>query len=398
MKTLTLDLSAARAELSSEEISSAEARLRKIDIPDFAVWEPDFAAMDELAARFSRKKHFIIEGNGGSISTIRGLLTCFDVPGRNVYLLDTDDPDYVRSLRERCPIEDTLLIITSKSGESIDAIAAMLALQDYEIVFITGPSGALREVSRTRSIPCIDHPDLSGRFSGLTECALFPALVLGMDARGVLAGAREAYEKCAPQKPYRDNPALQLALGLDKLEKGGYTEIFLSVYSIALCGFFELITQLIHESVCKDGKGQTIYGGEAPENQHHTLQRFNSGRQNSVGVFITVHRDGKQEPLEAPEDIRSIRCRNLTLGQFEKFSLAECLKTEFEGTWQDSVEKGLPAAHIELDGITPRSVGTFIAFWQYVTLYSALLRDVDPFNQPGVERSKEYIFRLVGEK
>jgi glucose-6-phosphate isomerase len=193
----------------------------------------------------------------------------------------------------------------------------------------------------------------------------------------------------------KNNPALQIALALDKLEKVGYIEMFLSIYSKKLSGFFELIKQLFHESVCKNELGQTIYGGEAPENQHHTLQRLISGRKNSLGFFITVKNNDYKENLKVEDDLKNIKCRNITLGDLNNISLDKIIKTEFQGTWQDVIDNNIPAIHLELEEISPRAIGQFMAFFQYTAFYSALLRGVNPCDQPGVEKSKENIFGIV---
>ena len=397
-KTFSLDSAPECTDLGADQLGALAARLQSLEIPAFASYAPDLAALAAASQRYRGKKHVIVEGNGGSMSTLRAFVSCFgDRMEQDIHLLDTSDPDAVARIQARCPAADSVLIVVSKSGESIDAIAAVLALREYETVFVTGESGALYELARTQGIPELRHPDISGRYSGLTECALLPAAVLGLDTAELVAGAQDMYRECAPQAPFASNPALQLAASLDKLEKEGYTTLFLSMYSRKLAGFFELITQLFHEGVCKEGLGQTIYGGEAPENQHHTLQRFNSGRQDSVGIFLTAD-SGAEVRLAAPENIRAIRCRNLTLGQLDGVSLGEVLHTEFQGTWQDTVEKGIPAFHLHVGEINPRTVGRLIAFWQYAAFYSSVLREVNPFNQPGVERSKQYIFELLEKR
>ncbi|MDD3005985.1 MAG: hypothetical protein PHX30_00150 [Candidatus Pacebacteria bacterium] len=393
-----LDLDFSRAKLTEEEIKVCEEKIVKLETPSFATYSPDFSSLKELSEKYPDKKNIIIEGNGGSISTIRAFASCLDTQGKNVFLLDTDDPDYLSEIKRKCEATDTLLIVTSKSGESINAIADYLALRDYDTVFVTGEKGALYEIARSENVPVLNHPEISGRFSGITECALFPAAMLGMDATEIARGAQIMYARCAPDSPFANNPALRLAMHLDKLEKMSYDEVFLSIYSKKLTGYFELITQLFHESVCKGGKGQTIYGGEAPENQHHTLQRFNSGKRNSVGFFMTIKDFDDNISLTVPEELKSIKCRNIELGQLEKMSLSDIIHTEFEGTWKDTIEENIPAIHLELQRLTPSSAGMLTAFFQYAAFYSSILRDVAPFNQPGVEKSKEYIFQLIKEK
>lgn len=396
MKELSLELNFSKISLSEIEIKNIEEKIQNIQEPFFTKYSPDLKKIAEIRERFQHKKNFIIEGNGGSISSFRAFYECLgkDID-KNVFLLDTDDPNFVEWVKNKCAPEDTLLVVISKSGNSIQAITSYIALQEYETVFITGESGVLYEIAKKRNIEVIKHPEISGRFSGITESSLVVAGILGMDIEQIVAGAKEAYKECSPQTLLKNNPGLQLAAHLDSLEKIGYNEVFLSIYSKQLMGFFELIIQLFHESVCKDGKGQTFYGGEAPENQHHTLQRFNSGSKNSVGLFITLKNFSEETVCKVEDDIKDITVQNVKLEKFNNLNLKNIIDTEFKGTWQDTVENDIPSIRLEIEKITPFHIGMITAFMQYCAFYSALLRGVDPCTQPGVEKSKKYMFQLI---
>ena len=420
MSTLNLNLNHSTIDSSSPEFKEKIEKIKNTPVPNFAKYSPDLEEIRKLKEKHKDRKNIIVEGNGGSISNFRGIFQALgDKENKNVFILDTEDPDYIKYLKNKCPKEDTLVILTSKSGTRIQVLANYFAFQDYLILTITQDNdGALNQIRKAKNLAVSFHPEISGRYSGLTECAITPAEIVGIDTKDIIKGGKEMYKICEPQSEPKNNPALQLALTFDKLEKVGYIEIFLSVYSKKLSGFFELIKQLFHESVCKNELGQTIYGGEAPENQHHTLQRLISGRKNSVGLFITVKNFSKidrenelklkatlanvafnfnsfSSVLKIPNDLKNIKCRNITLGNLNNISLDKIIKAEFQGTWQDVIDNNIPAIHLELDEISPYSIGQFMAFFQYTAFYSALLRGVNPCDQPGVEKSKENIFGIV---
>lgn len=396
MKELFLDLDFSKVVLDTEEIAKIQNSIKNIKIPKFADYTPDLEIINLLREKYQHKKNFIIEGNGGSISTFRAFYECLGREiDKNVFLLDTDDPDFVTWVKSKCVPEDTLLIVISKSGNSIQAITSYMNMAEYEAIFITMESGALYEIGKKRNITIVKHPDISGRFSGITESSLVAAGILGMNVEEIIRGAKIMNENCSPSKPLESNPALQLAAHLDSLEKVGYNEVFLSIYSKQLMGFFELIIQLFHESVCKDGKGQTFYGGEAPENQHHTLQRFNSGSKNSVGFFIKLNEFENKPVLKVGEDIKTITVKDKKLERFDNLTLKDIIDTEFKGTWQDTIENEIPSIKLEIEKISPFHLGMLTAFMQYCAFYSALLRGVNPCTQPGVEKSKEYMFKII---
>lgn len=398
----SLNLEFSQAGLTEEDIKSSQQKIDDLEIPFFAKYSPNFDEIRKVAGKYTAKKNIIIEGNGGSISTIRAFASCFGPEtDKNVFILDTDDPDYLAELKNKCKVEDTLFIVINRSGNSIQTISGYLLMREYETLFITTSGSTLFQIGEAMKIDTYatsteDQP--VSRYSGISEFHLIPSAIIGAAVEEIVQGAQKMYEQCSPQCPFSSNPALQLAVTLDKLEKLGYTEIFLSIYSKRLWGFYELIIQLYHESVCKNGKGQTIYGSDAPENQHHTLQRFNSGRKNSIGLFITLDNYQNDFEIKVPAEIRDIECRNINVSDFEKLSATDVIHTEFQGTWKDTVEERIPAINLGLKELSPSTAGAMVAFFQYVTYYSSILRDVNPFDQPGVEKSKEYIFQLVEQK
>ena len=423
MSTLNLNLDYSTIDLSSPEFNKQIEKIKQTPVPNFAKYTPDSKEIKKLKEKYKSKKYIIVEGNGGSISNFRGICRTLGTElDKNVFILDTEDPAYIYELKKKCSPQNTLVILTSKSGTRIQVLANYFAFQDYPILAITEDNdGALNQIRKIKNLAVSFHPEISGRYSGLTECALTPAEIVGIDTEKIIKGGKEMYahringfKSKTLNQHKNNNPALQLALTLDKLEKLGYIEIFLSIYSKRLSGFFELIKQLFHESVCKNKLGQTIYGGEAPENQHHTLQRFISGRKNSLGLFITVREENELElkatfanvafnsnsfssTFKIPTNLKNIKCRNIVLGDLNNISLDKIIKSEFQGTWQDVVDNNIPAIHLELDEISPYAIGQFMAFFQYTAFYSALLRGVNPCDQPGVEKSKENIFEIVEE-
>ena len=398
---LNLNLDHSTINLSSSEFEKKIEKIRSTPTPNFAKYTPNLEEIKKLRKKYKNKRNIIVEGNGGAISNFRGIYsTLGEIGDKNVYLLDTEDPDYINELKNKCAKEDTLVILTSKSGTRIQVLANYFAFQDYPILVITEDNdGTLNQIRKTKDLQVSFYPktEITDRYTGLTESALTSAEIVGIDTEKMVEGGKDMYLACGLRSELKNNPALQLALTLDKLEKIGYTDLFLSIYSKKLFGFYSLIVQLYHESVCKKELGQTIYGGEAPENQHHTLQRFISGRKNSLGLFITIKNSTHNLKFDIEKNLENIKCRNITLESLNDLSLQDIIKAEKQGTWQDVIDNNIPAIHLELQEISPYTIGQFMAFFQYATFYSALLRNVNPCDQPGVEKSKENIFEIIKE-
>lgn len=395
-----LDISGLRI----KEYTSLKKKLDNIQQkkkPIFAKYKENIEQLKKTVKRYSKFRNLIVIGNGGSNTSFKAFHQAI-VPlksKKKAFILTTMEPDLLDELKDLFPKRKTLVMPISKSGTTIGVIESLLAFKDYTLLPVTDPNtGALSVIAKKEGFEIIRHPTVGGRFSGLTASAFAPALFFGIDVDDIDKGARTMYKKCSPTVKIDKNPALQLAASLYLLEKKGYTEIFCPIYSSKLTGFQNLIVQLMHETVNKKGKGQTVYCAEAPESQHHTNQRFFGGRKNVIGVFVTVeNQEDNEKTVNVPDSIRKIKVRDGLLNDIDQVTYAKSLEFEFKGTYQDAIKKKIPCAKVSIDKTSPFCIGEFIAFWHYVATYSAWLRGVDPFDQPQVESSKDISFRLRKE-
>jgi len=72
--------------------------------------------------------------------------------------------------------------------------------------------------------------------------------------------------------------------------------------------------------------------------------------------------------------------------------LKDSLKAEYQGV-KDAMDDGeMPNITLNITSVSHENMGKLVGLLQYVAVYSAWLRDVDPFNQPDVEKSKDIGF------
>jgi glucose-6-phosphate isomerase len=385
------------------EISQDLMRVSREIVPDFARWTPDLAEVEMQAAPYRRFRNVILIGSGGARTSFNAFYRALGSPaGPRFEFLTTVDPDRICELKSRHSPSDTLVLAVSKSGTNTTVLEALFAFGSYTTVVVTSDNGnVLQQVAKLYGWDCVyyppetDFPFLDDRCTGLTASGLFPAAIAGIDVAGLFRGGKAMYDLCAPSVPAEENPALRLAAGLWLLDKQGFTEVFTAVYSSRLSGFLPLLTQLIHETSCKEGKGQTLFGDEGPECQHHTNQRFFGGRKNVLGMFLTAGCDERaSELVVVPEELQSLPLRTGVLGDLAGVPYSKSLHYEYEGTVQDALKSGIPVVDVRLDRVSPQSVGELLALAQYLAFYSATLREVVAFGQPQVEKSKEISFEL----
>lgn len=379
-------------------IKSKLDRIKKMEVPAFEKHKEDILRLAGILKRYRKYDNLIVIGNGGSNTSFRAFHQAL-VPmdsKKKAFILTTMEPDLISELKQVFPKRKTLVMPISKSGTTIGVIESLLAFDGYRMLPVTSPgTGALSVIAEKAGFEMVPHAPVGGRYSGLTASAFAPALFFGIEVEMIDNGARTMYKYCNPQVHIDKNPALQLAASLYLLDKKGYDEIFCPIYSSKLSGFQNLIVQLMHETVGKKKKGQTIFCADAPDSQHHTNQRFFGGKRNVLGIFLTVeNQQDNDTKVKVPPSIRQIKARDGTIGDVNGVPYAKALEYEFRGTYEDAIDKNIPVAHISLDKVSAFSVGELMAFWHYVAVYSAWLRDLNPFDQPQVESSKDISFRL----
>ena len=363
----------------------------KIDLKSFEQapdnWSEVFDYREDLNAlkpqleEFARFNKIIVIGNGGSITSFDSYTAALrpQKPSATVW---TMEPDYINKIKSSFAKDDTLVIAISKSGNTLGLLEALFAFEGYDVLVVTNPeSGTLSQVAKTKGYRIIPHPPIGGRFSGGTSSAFVPSFLTGLNVEKIQQGLSDGYNL--------KNEAYSLAKYYFDLENQGYNEVYLPIYSESLKGFQNMIIQLMHESVCKSGKGQTFYAALSPEAQHHTNQRFLGGRINVIGTFFVVNQPNENIKLSLSEETKNLEYKGKTLEVINDLELQTGLKAEYLGTKKDADEKNIPNVTIEIDKINEQSVGELLAFWHLVAFYSAILRDVDPFDQPAVERSKD---------
>lgn len=358
------------------------------EIPEFVTYKPDFELMQQISKEYQQYPNILIIGHGGSITSIYGFYNALKYQAtKQMYFLSTVDPDYIHELKQKLNPKDTLVISVSKSGETVTQIEMMMPFINYPMLIITGKSSSLRALGEKIGAKIILHPTIGGRYTGLTEVALLPAALAGLDVKGLYAGAEKFYEVFE-----KENLAWKAASVLYQLEQKGFVDVFMPFYAHNLFPMSNVIVQLCHESFGKGGVGQTYFAHEAPESQHHTNQRFFGGRKNICGFFVSA--DGFNYPAinEFPTQLHSIQLKGHALFDINKIPLEKSLEFELQATMEDARINSIPLAHLEVANFSPVEIGGLVAFWQLYAVYSSVLRNVDPFDQPQVENSKKISF------
>ncbi len=179
--------------------------------------------------------------------------------------LDSDSPVRVREMLTMCDPRRTLVIISSKSGGTIEPRMLLAAVREAfeqelgdhvarHLVAITDPGSDLERQAREEGWRAVflGEPSVGGRFSALSVFGLVPAALAGIDLDEFMAHARAAEAACSEDAI--DNPAINLAAFLyDNYLKGRNKFSFLTPRRGRVLGLW--IEQLVAESLGKEGQG-----------------------------------------------------------------------------------------------------------------------------------------------
>ena len=376
------------------DVKTVKCPKLKVEVPPFHKHRVNFKGIEKLARKYARFKNYIILANGGSRTSSYAFYHLGSK--KNFEFIPTMEPEVLLNAARKYKKEDTLVMPISKSGTNVCPLEGMFFFmkKGYKILPITSKGSVLDRIAKQMKYDVAYHPDIGGRYSGRTICGLLPAKLMGLNIRKINQGAISIYKRCSPGIPQNKNPALRISAFLYDLEKKGYEDVFLAVYSKSFSGFIPLIVQLMHESFGKQGKGMSFFGDLGPEMQHHTNQRFYGGRKNIVGMFISV-KEHKSLKISVPKSLRDIKIRNGILGDLNSLDLANALSFELKANLMETESLSIPEIHIRMDRADEYTFGELMGMMQYIAVYSSVLRGVNPYDQPQVEHSKAVSFDMI---
>ncbi|NMC36351.1 glucose-6-phosphate isomerase, partial [Candidatus Beckwithbacteria bacterium] len=312
------------------------------------------------------------------------------------------DPQQYHQLLRYIDPKKCVVNVISKSGSTTETAAAYAFFKTYfseklgqdwtkHFVFTTDQKeGILRAEADKLGIITLPVPDdVGGRFSVLSAVGLFPALAMGINVTELLTGAKQLVDNLS--KDPNQNPAWQIALSqyLFQKEKGINT-VVLMPYIWRMELFANWFRQLWAESLGKEGRGVLPIKAVGPADQHSQVQFYNQGKWLNTFLFITAknyQHDSEISISDTPE-----------LAYLDKTKLSTIIKAECEATRYSLANNDRPSACIEIEQLDTKHLGALILFFELSVVYFGALLEINPFDQPGVEFGKQYMYGLLGRK
>jgi glucose-6-phosphate isomerase len=273
-----------------------------------------------------------------------------------LHIVDSTDPAQVKAARDKVKLKETLVIVASKSGSTLEPNILKQYFFDemkYAVgeeagsyfVAVTDPGSKMEQVAKADGFRYIFYgdPQIGGRYSALSNFGVVAATAAGLKIGKLLDEAGKAVES-AKRAPM-DNPAVELGLILGTAANAGRDKItiFTSPEIYDLGAWME---QLIAESTGKLGKGITPVDREAIA----APEIYGNDR-----IFAYIRLKGT---ADASQDA--------------KVAALEAA--------------GHPVIHVEIEDLY-EIFGQFFA-WEVATAVAGSVMGINPFNQPDVESAK----------
>ena len=203
-------------------------------------------------------------------------------------------------------------------------------------------------------------------------------------------GARFAQEKYSDEN-VKYNDCYKYAVLRNMLYEKEKNIELLVTYEPKLHYFLEWWKQLFGESEGKDLKGIYPSSAEFTTDLHSLGQYIQEGRRNLLETVLQIKKTNSN--LTIPLDEDDLDGLNYLAGK----DLDYVNKKAMEGTIEAHVSGEVPNILIQVDALNEEGIGHLIYFFEKACAMSGNLLGVNPFDQPGVEKYKKNMFRLLGK-
>ena len=321
---------------------------------------------------------------------------------KEMFFLENPDPISLSKVFSTIKKENTIFVIISKSGTSIETISIFKLILEYfkfdfsaidskRVVTISDEDSPLCKFAKENYIKVFSIPkNVGGRFSVLSAVGIVPLALAGYDVNSILKGGQEFLDRFIAKK--EEHLSLKAYFLVKNYKKYPINVLF--SYGNFFEDFTKWFIQLWAESlgkIDKDGHsvGLTPVAHIGSIDQHSFLQLIIQGPKDKTVTFIKVK--NFENDLKIP---------NISLKYLEKtnyvnaYSFNDLINAECDATKESMVDRGIPVDMIILEKIDENSIGQLIMYFELLTSYAGVLFGVNTYNQPGVEFGK----RILKEK
>ncbi len=405
------------------EIIHKQLHGRASDENDFVGWlelpttynKEEFSRIKSVAKKIKKESDILVViGIGGSYLGARAVIEALTssfynmMPNKQrkypqiLFVGNNLSASYINELIEYIGDKDFSINVISKSGTTTEPAIAFRIFREilenkYGIdearsrIYVTTDKekGALKTLADNEGYEKFVIPDnVGGRYSVLTAVGLLPIATAGIDIEKIMQGAQVAQERYNdPNLKYNECYKYAVVRNiLYKLYKN--TEILVN-YEPKMHFFTEWWKQLYGESEGKDLKGIFPAGVDFTTDLHSMGQYIQEGRRNLFETVLCIENSNSSLTINSDDD--NLDGLNYLAGK----DLDYVNKKAMEGTIEAHVSGDVPNIIIKINKLDEENIGELIYFFEKACAISGMILGINPFNQPGVEKYKKNMFKLL---
>ena len=348
---------------------------------------------------------FVVIGIGGSNQAARAVVKALrpeDGPailwaGNTISACET-----ARLLKELDGYQSVYIDCIAKNFETLEPGISFRVLRRYleqrygqaeaaKRIFATGtPGSTLHQLCIDNGYTFLTFPErIGGRYSVGSDVGLFPMAVAGVDVKALVQGMRDMREELHAA-PAGENLALRYACLRKWMLEQGLSLEMLAFFEPRLDYFAKWWIQLFAESEGKDGTGLYPVVSSNSEDLHSIGQFIQQGSPILFETFVTVR--ARDASVVLPATDKKDYFDYLTGRDFWDIN-----DTARRATMRAHSEGGIPCLELSIPAIDAHTLGELFYFFLFSCYLSCKLVGVNPFNQPGVESYKGYMFKNLGK-
>jgi glucose-6-phosphate isomerase len=356
----------------------------------------DTDKIKEYASSVTQKYVAVIGIGGSSLGTyaIYDFLRKTNEYDKELLFFESTDPIDINSRIKSIDLNDTLFIVISKSGTTVETVSVfkylstLVDMTSENCMVITENDSKLQAYATKNNLASFEVPkDVGGRFSVFSAVGLVPLAIIGVDIDKLLGGCREFYDSFFKMGEDFGSLVNKARFIAKNNQEFGINVLF--SYSALLDGFNKWYVQLWGESLGKiDLKGRhqglTPIGITGPVDQHSFLQLIMEGKRDKTVTFIKIKDFG--DNVKIP-DISLSNLEGVNFVNGLKFQ--ELINYQADATIQAVKNlKDVPCDVIEIRKIDEHSLAKLMYSYEVLTSLVGQLLKINTYDQPGVEAGK----------
>ena len=342
----------------------------------------DFNFKNSQLVKFNKYKSVIIIGMGGSALGAEALYSFFkDKIQKNFIFFNNLDQLKIENIKKKKNLKNSLFIIISKSGNTLETLVNSNLLKDKinnknTIIVTEKKTNLLNTFAKNKKILHISHKDyIGGRYSVLSEVGMIPAYFMGLKIKYFRKNLLDFFK--FKEKTLLIDNVIKLS-HIYRYKK--INSIILLNYATEVNEFLYWSQQLLAESLGKKGKGILPVVSTAPRDHHSLLQLYLDGPKDKLFYIISLKLNkkekmnknifGKTFSYAENKDVSTVK-------EAQKNALIQVLKI-----------KNIPYREFIINKNNEETLGELFSYFIMETALIGKLLDINPFNQPAVEQVK----------